>query len=233
MIKADIYFEQNFSSAKRAYESAVVEAYKVKAGERAITYVGFNIQTTAEEDGWQVIWGDKYLLLTNKEFEEGFKPCEKIGQKPLPEGTDIKPVKKGQTVMTQPFSDTDLGVQVTADTDGFLVTLPEDNKTQFFSYSKFTATFNANVEKPQNTDEQGLFREIISDDAKAVKYITLTQDITFDFKSGAYAAKAGDVLVENSQDEDGFTLFSPQGFEKSYVTKNNKPTPKQTNTLKR
>ncbi len=214
-ITADLYFKQNEHKAQSAFETPVFEAHKVQAGDR-ITITGFiNIMTRAEEDGFLVKFDRDSKFMTPEEYTEFKSVCEPFisdGAEDLPAGAKVVPVKKGQTIMTQPWSDTTLGVQAEAEADGFLVTLPETGKARFMSDATFRAVFNANANLPAKSDDQELLRYVPQADDIPVRYIVLDTDVTFDFEEGAYNAPAGSVLYENPDDVDGFTVTPAASF---------------------
>lgn len=210
---AHAYFEQNAAKAGQCKEFPVVEARKVKAGEKIIVTSFVNFSTTAPESGWEVEYQRNFRFLNDEEFK-AFKQVDIVGTEKLPDGAKVVAVKKGQTIVTQPWSDTTLGVQAKADSDGFLVTLPDTGKTRFMSASAFRAAFESSAAAPT---DQGFFQYIPTENDPAVPFVVLDKPMTFDFKAGAYDAPAGSVLYKNEEDEDGYTLVSAEHFAQNFT----------------
>tara|TARA_R110000868_G_scaffold110470_1_gene299242 strand:- start:530 stop:838 length:309 start_codon:yes stop_codon:yes gene_type:complete len=83
------------------------------------------------------------------------------------------------------------------------------------SASKFNAVFNTKA--TAQVSDQGYFRKNIADDASPISYVVLTEETTFDFIAKAYTAQAGDVLFENTNDEDGYTVVPAGYFDKNFI----------------
>jgi hypothetical protein len=216
MITAKDYFEQNVSKAGTCFRTEIAKVRKVYEGDAIdVNNFGIPLATVAEQDGYHVTIGDIQSFMGPEgfaDFEEAFSKAtpEELGMDrvDLPKDSTFQPVKKGETIVTQPWSDTDLGVEAGAEQDGYLLTT--EGKTRFFSDFDFRTTFNVQA-APQKEDEC-LYKSELGTAEAPVCYIVLDRDVTFDFADGAYDAKAGSVLVENPADVDGYTLFSRQSF---------------------
>lgn len=212
------FFEEHIKETGECYDAPLVEASRVKKGDSVINGM---FAVSADEDGWQVSGHDFNAFMDDAEFQKLFKPAATGKTEDLPAGATAEQVKKGQSMVTQPFSDMDVGVQGTAPVDGWLVALPEnDNKKIFMSDTSFRATFNTSAAPANNTAAQGMFRYVPQEDDKPIRYMVLDQETTFDFKAGSYAAPAGHFLYENPDDEDGYTVSPPDVFGEGFtVTK--------------
>ncbi len=215
-IKADAYFAKNAARAGTCQQTPVVEARKVAAGENIIITSFMSVMSRASEEGWQIRIGSRYNFVNNADFEQCFKRVEIAATKDLPAGAKVVPVKKGAEIYTQPWSDTEMGVVGKADADGFLVTLPEDNKQRFMSESSFNATFKS-AATPAPRADQGFFQYQTQADDKPTRYMVLEKPVTFAFKQGDYEAAAGSVLWENENDEDGFTIETAESFAQNFT----------------
>lgn len=233
MIKAKDYFEQNQASAKECFETTTIKVENVKAGDTMFIDMGIPAHVRAPEDGYRVE-GQNGLsrFFSIEDFENEVKPFfneyEIKGNLELPKDAVIEEVKKGQQIYTQPWSDTEAGVHSKATQDGYLVTLPEDGNPRFYSNTNFAATFNASAHGI-TPEPQGQFMRYVSD--KAVKYVVVKEDVTFDFEEGAYEVKAGEVLVENEQDIDGFTIYQADTFFEIYELPSSKDAPSHANDM--
>lgn len=211
-MKAQTLFNEYADAVHQAVEAPVLKASAVKEGDNIIVNVGFNIMTTADQDGWQVSLQGKFAFLTNEEFSarvEKVNP-ESLGivKQDLPADAKPKAVNKGQQIMVQPWSDTDLGVLMTAQEAGYVLNL--GGKKKFMSDIEFRMTFN--TEAAPLDKSQALYRQKPAENAKAVRYLVLPEDVTLDFKSGPFNATGGSVVYENSDDEDGYTAVPYKMF---------------------
>lgn len=224
-VDAEDYFQDNIHKSGLCMMTPVVEGRQVKVGDRITVSGWVNVITRAEEDGWQVVFhqGGKYAFLNNDEFNACFKPVDIEAQDDLPDGAKVVPVKKGQRIFVQPWDDTAMGVQTTADADGFLVTLPENGKTRFMSVSTFRAAFKNAAAAPA---DQGFFKYVPQHDDQPTLYIVLDQPVTFKFKEGDYTAPAGSVLYQNDDDIDGYTVTSAESFAQHFTVLQQPATPK-------
>lgn len=223
-MKADIYFSQNEANAGEAFEAPVATVRRVSAGDSIfVNNFGLPIQTAAEEDGWHLEQAGVSAFYDDEKFAEFVKTNEKVTPEQLgltrvdlPEGTEFEAVKKGETIVTQPWSDTDLGVEADASEDGYVVVL--EGKRRFFSDLEFRSTFNTQA-APQDKS-QAFYRAQPDQDAVATRFVVLAEPVTFDFEEGQYTAEAGMVLYENADDVDGYTVVPNNHFRKGFaVTK--------------
>jgi hypothetical protein len=175
--------------------------------------------TTAEEDGWHLEQGDSAIFMDDEKFAEFVKDHQKltaqdIGFKEvkLPEGTKIEDVRKGDSIVTQPWSDTTMGVQSDAHRDGYIITL--DEKRRFFSDLEFRSIFNQQAAAKDKS--QAYYRAALDADAAVTRFVVLDAPVTFDFQEGEYEAEAGMVLYENADDVDGYTVVPFNSFVKQF-----------------
>lgn len=233
MIKAEDYFNQNKSDAKTCVKTMTIKVEEVKAGDLIFVNMGLPAQVRTPEDGYRVEMDDgRARFVSFEEFEneiaQYFDDIEIKGDIELPADAKVEKVAKGQTIFTQPWSDTILGVQSEASRDGYLVTLPEDGKPRFYSNTDFSAKFNAEAHdiKPE---PQGRFMRCVDDEV--VKYVVVKEDVTFDFEAGACDVKAGEVLVENQEDVDSYTIYPADYFFEIYEVKDATNAPEQGSTM--
>ena len=66
-------------------------------------------------------------------------------------------------------------------------------------------------------DQQEIEGQKIIAIGDAIKAVVLEDEITFEFIAGTYTAPAGYVLYANEEDEDGYTVVSPQSFFRDFV----------------
>lgn len=215
-MKAEEFFRAREDIAGECLLAVLVEARKVKAGEKIILGDSFLVQSRAQEDGWQTSVGSRYQFFNDEDFWSSHKRESVQGTKDIPAGAEIVPVKKGDRIFTRPWSDTDIGVAGTADADGFLVTLPEDGKPRFMSASTFNATFKT-AAAGTSLPDQGTFREIPKPGAAVFRFVPVDRQTTFDFKEGLHTAEAGSFLIEDSEDPDGYTSMSAEYFSKLFL----------------
>lgn len=211
-MKARTYFAVNKSKAGEAYEAPVIEAWRVKPGDTIIITNGISFQTQAEEHGWQYNVGNAYAFKNEADFARLFKRVAYNPQRDLPNGAVVEPVARGERIYTQPWDDTPMGVESRAETDGFIVRLPENgNKARFMSRSAFNNTFRTAAANDSNPHE-GVFQYIPQPGDKPIGFVVLHKAIKFDFIAGPYTAPAGYILFENADDEDGYTVSPADHF---------------------
>lgn len=221
MINAEDYFSQHEHNAGLCYQQEVAKVRRVQKGDKIyVNNFGLPIITEAEQDGWHAQIRDVHFFMGPEKFSafiEEFKPVSGsdlgIEKQDLPQDATFTPVKKGERILVQPFSDSDLFVEDNASEDGYIVTL--DGKKRYFSDFDFRSTFNVQA-APQNDDTQ-LYLYEIGTREKGAPYIVLTEDVTFDFAEEPHTAKAGSILVKNPNDIDGFTSYSVDVFEKEFT----------------
>lgn len=212
-MQAHAYFALNKSKAGEAYEAPVIEARRVKAGDPVIINMGLPVQTRAAEDGWQISSRGAHDFKNDADFARQFKKVEYKPTRDLPADATVEPVKKGDRIFTQPWDDTDMGVAGKAETDGYIVRLPEKgNKARFMSRSAFNNTFRNAAEPAANDDSQGMYQYVPQRDDKPIRFLVLPKDTIFAFKAGPFTAEAGSVLFENPDDEDGYTSIAAENF---------------------
>lgn len=220
MIKAEDFFKQHEDKAGECVYAPTVEARRVQEGDSVIINVGFNVQTTAEEDGWQVFVGRTPKFVNDEEFAAQFTKLNLQGTQELPEGATADPVLKGQEIYVQPWDDTELGVIANAESAGWVVTLPENGKPRFMSDAEFRATYKTDAAPLADDGQQGVFQYVPQQGDPSHRFVVLREDTTFDFDEGAYTAPAGYVLYENEDDVDGYTVVPGDHFKENYtVTK--------------
>jgi hypothetical protein len=219
-IKADVYFNQNRGRSGACVGSPMVEARKVAPGEKiSITIAGGLMAIVrVPEDGWRVsIDGEGYARFVNdEEFARDYTPAAFNPESALPAGATVTAVKKSEKIFVQPWDDSEMGVHAKAEADGYVVTLPANNKPRYMSETAFRETFK-NAAAGDAPADQGLYRMNPEKDQAPARFVTVNKDTVFDFKAGAMKAEAGSVLIENPEDEDGFTLIDAATFAKHFI----------------
>ncbi len=223
-MKANQYFNQNQGNAGECYEAPIAKIRSVSKGDTIfVNNFGLPIHTKADENGWHIEQGKVKAFLNNEDYAEFIKDYQKVNAAELgitkidlPADANMQAVTKGQTIMVQPWSDTDMGIETTADQDGYLVAL--NGKRRFFSDIDFRAKFNV-IATPQD-NSQAFYRAAPDESCTSTRFIVLAEKVTFDFEEGPYTEEAGSVLFENSDDIDGYTSVSNQWFRENFaVTK--------------
>jgi hypothetical protein len=201
-----------------AYSAPKVHPSRVEKGDNVVGNVkGLNLEGKAQHDGWQIYVNGNAKFLTDQEYREQVAKIETKPEKDLPDNADISIVRKGQKVVVQPWSDTNMGVETTADDDGVIMTI--DQKRKFRSWAQFVAEFDTKDHPiasriPEEFRHPTEFRYV--GDKTPVRYLALPEDVVVDFKEGSDVAKAGEILFENPDDVDGYTLTPRREFEKSF-----------------
>lgn len=223
-------FEQYEHTAGTCTKQASVTATSVKKGDSIIIDCGFLAESTAEEDGWSV--NDKEFY-TNSEFKEAFQqttPQTKNAQA-LPEQASVNTYKKGDTVLV------DLGgiyAESSAEDDGYTVNASGESKN--YGAVEFHETWKHD-DIPVETGLSGRFNKISDKqvDSTTYNYIVLSKDTVFDFEGEdeQYTAPAGNILYENPNDIDGYTVTSPSDFLSKYKIEQAVKTETPKNTAKK
>lgn len=218
-MKADALFQKYAAAAGLAVEAPILKAYPVKKGESVVVNAGVNIQTTAEDDGWQAYLDGKGFFLTNEEFAANTEKVDPdrlgIVKQNLPDDANPRAVQKGERIVVQPWSDTDLGVSKTADEAGYVLAV--EGKKKFMSDIEFRTAFNTNAAPLDQS--QALYRVKPAENSTTTRYVVLPEDVPLDFKAGEYKAPAGSVVYENDNDEDGYTAVPYNYFVKRFAPK--------------
>ena len=140
-------------------------------------------------------------------FENYLDP-QQVEHFQLPEDVKVQRVAKGAPYPIDiGFGLTIVG-QGTAECDGYLLIEPE-NRFRFFEEAAYDAIFGG---------QQTVEGQILVAVGAPVSCVILKEDATFHFKEGYYLAKAGSVLYEDPEDEDGY-VATPQikFFEKHLI----------------
>lgn len=202
-VNAEQYYKA-YQSQEKEYVT-IATAQPVKAGGTAIINVGFNVQVSVDEDGYQLSdAAGNFSYLSNKDFTAKTVSADSLELPVVKQDLAvddlkaIKPVKKGDTICV----DVGLPIQTTAKKDGFLVTTEEGKLPIFMSNFELTSTFNYSGKK----FETEKILVVVDKEATPRKGIILQEEVTFTFKAGEYTAPAGSLLYVNPDDEDGYTV---------------------------
>ncbi len=223
MITAKQYFKQNEQNAGQCFECPVIIVSRVAAGDTIfVNNFGLPLHTVAENYGWHLEEDDIFSFVSEEDFVELKKKLIKVdlnefnkaGKIDLPSDAQVDKIIKGQAIVTYPFGEDSIGVQSTAKSDGFLLTIPDKFMNRFFSPLDFYTRFNS--DQDFKNINAFLCRNPFKREINLVKYIALTQNVTLNFQDGVYDAKAGQVLRENSDDLDGYTVGDAITFERSF-----------------
>jgi hypothetical protein len=205
-----------YYAANQGKEREYVQVYNAvtcKEGETWVANNGlFNVQQSADEDGYKLkaYSGPRKCeetFIAADEFKAKYEDAGKLFLSVPPEDISaedlaaLTPIKKGKQMVVN----VGVSLSTSAECDGFLYKAPEGNI--FFSNYGLTTAFNYAGSKC-STHEDLVVKE---KSAAPFKGIILAEDVTFDFKSGPFEAKAGSFLRPNPDDEDGFTAYPP-GF---------------------
>jgi hypothetical protein len=208
-VNAASWYEAN-KGKEREYVR-VYNAVTCKEGEHWVANTGlFNVQQSADEDGYKIkaytgAQKNEETFIGADEFKKTYEDAGAVFPAVAPEELSaedaalLTPIKKGKSMVVN------VGVPIStkAECDGFLYKSSDGNI--FFSNYGLTSAFNYAGEKCSTHEDLVVRRK----DEPAVKGVILTEDITFDFKSGPYEAKAGSFITPNPDDEDGYTAYPP------------------------
>lgn len=206
-ITAHDYY-QSHKAQEKSY-THVYTARPVKKGETIIIMSGLGIgaQVKAPSNGYLVednMTRQPGTFLTESEFKAQAVTADQFrlpaAKEDLPTGVKLEPVAKGDTAVVDSF----LGIyaQVSVDADGFIVI--EGQSRSYVTNFELTSCFNYAGKKKKTHDVL-----VVADKEDApVKGIVLTEDVTFAFKKGDYAAPKGSILIVNADDEDGYTIYT-------------------------
>lgn len=217
-MRSEDLFKKHEDRIEIAFRAPPVNPARIEKGnDVVICAAGMNCEIEADRDGWQIYVDGRAKFLTNEDYANQVAKIETCPEKSIPAGADIKIVSKGETISIQQWSDTNLGQIKSAETDGIVMTI--DQKRKFFSWAKFVAEFKTEdhpvaqmvPEKFKNPTEYRFIK-----DKTPIRYLILPEDTVIDFKDGPYEATAGQILFENPEDIDGYTLMPRDEFEKNH-----------------
>ncbi|MDI1229353.1 MAG: hypothetical protein PSY14_16865 [bacterium] len=206
-----------YYAAHQASEKEYVRVYAARAmatGESTTANAGgFLIETSVEAPGYELSAYQDFQnsaqdFLTAAEFKAKTLPASALPLAVAREDITAEEAKGMVAVAkgTKITIDVGLPIQTRAPHDGFTVDVG-GSLPVFMSNYEVGAAFNYAGQK-KSTQEELVVR--LKDEAP-LKGIVLTEDVTFDFKEGAFEAKAGSFLYPNKDDVDGFTVSRP-GF---------------------
>jgi hypothetical protein len=200
--------------ANKGKEREYVRVYNAVTCNEGETWVAnnglFNVQQGADENGYKIkVYSGpqkcQETFIGTDEFKKTYEDAGAVFPAVTPEDISaedaalLTPIKKGKSMVVN------VGVPLAtkAECDGFLYKMEKGNI--FFSNYGLTTTFNYTGQKCSTHEDLTVRRK----DEPAIKGVILTEDVTFDFKSGPFEAKAGSFVMPNPDDEDGFTAYPP------------------------
>jgi hypothetical protein len=198
MVNAAVFFN---ASAQQVSAQKVEVARLIQEGDTIQVNMGFNIETSAEADGWYV------PLPVGQVFD--FEEIESYVIQPqavqhFEISSKVKKINAGDNYVAN------IGflIETSAETSGFLFE-QEDSSATFFAEAHYQAVFG---------DQQVVQEQlIVAVNDKITKAVVLENEVTFEFMAGTYTAPAGYVLYANEEDEDGYTVVSPIQFFRDFV----------------
>jgi hypothetical protein len=207
------YFNERAAGAGEGYLVSIVKLRRILKGDAIDPNAGLSTITRARENGWLINIGDSYgKFMNDSEFRAiagKLDPVEieKLSplRKSLPRDANVRRVEKGQMITTQPMRGVHMRTQ--AERPGWLLKL--DGRECFMSDLDFRLMFNTAAKSID--DSEGLYR-LKSEKGRLLRYIETGEGVTFQFLRGPATAGAGNILIENPDDEDGYTLDSGQSF---------------------
>ncbi|MEZ0262983.1 MAG: hypothetical protein ACAH80_18405 [Alphaproteobacteria bacterium] len=200
-----------YYAANKHKEREYVRVYAARPVKEGDTYVNGIFQCSVDEPGYRVsaynsMQKSEEKIMTAAEFKEKTEAADAFFPAVPKEDIDaddmkrLTPVRKGKRIAIN------VGVPILTEAahDGFLYTTEKDGDI-FISNYGLTTQFNYAGKKEQ-THEDLLVK---MKDEPAFKGMILAEDVTFNFKSGPFDAKAGSFVQPNPDDEDGFTAWPP------------------------